>query len=762
MFRKITSFLLSLCISAAALSGMAISASAAGTETEMTEFGLLDENGVYHIQTAEHLKNISEASKEEGHYVNSADFVLDNDIELTNNDEDTVNIAPYRYGAIFHGTFDGNGHTISGLTYTTHLIATGLFGQTEGATIKNLVIDRADINATYTGGIVVGIAENTKLMNISIRNSKTQCLPGNPIISLFTDGGLSLGALVGQAGNNSLIYNCESINTSLECSEVKGGDVIGGSGAYIGGLVGSLNNSHVEYSRTISEGNINNGNITCDTVSILGLVTVSYIYTGGVAGEIKKEASIIDSFSNISIHNKYIPGAVGVGSASYGYVGGIVGAVYGKTAEISRCHYSGYAEALDDFALAFHFISNNNHLGGIAGRISDKGGGGSIDEVTNLDERFTSLYYNYDRIIESGGDKENAVAWRNGTPSVYKELRPKTSGSYSDNQYSDKENSWEKNGYDFEGTQLRDTPCSVLFGSEGANHVNRWIMDTYNYSGDTEYKTTTMPIHASSAAIIYSNINNAFEDENPVHMQYNYSVTDDEKVVIPKESELQVINPELQNDGFIGIALVSRINETDICDKLYAPGAEVDADVFEEYASDPDKRIYAVWCQAKTLGAQLGLNSGNEGLRVLTAVNTDLLDNIGLDLPDDEYGRGATFETDNTEYFIEADSREWRGEAYYDKSKIDDVSNARVFSIFAFTDEDDYNKQITYSGDILYNGIDEDGEAGLFDFLCGSYETSISDIAQQYLSDLEASGASEEDNYGLTDEQYGVLKQYID
>lgn len=778
MLKKITSLLLSLCLSAAAVSGLTVTASAAETTGQMTEFGFL-ENGVYHIQTAEHLKNISTESQNANHPVNNYNqtFVLDNDIELTENDANSVNIASNQSGAVFHGTFDGNGHTISGLKYDRHLIATGLFGHTEGATIKNLVIERADINATYIGGIVAGYADNTDFINVSVRNSTMTCIPGNVSIAVFTDAGMSVGALAGQAVNRSLIYNCESVNTSLNASEVSGGTALGGSGAYFGGLVGSLVDSHVEYSRTISEGNVNNGNITYTTTAILGVANGAYIYTGGICGELKAGASVIDSFSNISMHNQYdTSAALGVLSCSYGFVGGIAGAMYGPETSVERCQYSGYSEAWDYIILVGiggiyigRRVDNNEHLGGIIGKIDN-------DYHTNINDRVKNCYYNSDRMMEHKDKDEeakSAVAWRNPLPSIYRSLAPNKCDSYSEEEYKDQTSSWADNGFDFDGTEKRKTPCSVLFGGEGANHVNKWVMHTYNYDRNitdeltTSFIQTTMPIHASANVNIYSNINNAFV-ENPTSMEYQYSINADNTVTLPNKSTVSDIDPGLQNEGFIGFAFVSEREfegqNVYTCDALYLPGTEVDANVFETYGIDPDKRIYAVWCQAKTLGAQLGLNAGNEGLRVLTAVNTDLLDNIGLDLPDDEYGRGATFVMDNKKYLIKADSREWRGEAYYDESTINDIKYPRVFSIFAAMDKTDYGNQITYSGDILWFGKNADGTKAVFDFICNSdtYRTSVSDIAERYLSDLEASGASEAENYGLTDEQYGVLKQYID
>lgn len=776
MLKKITSLLLSLCLSAAAVSGLTVTASAAETTGKMTEYGFL-KNGVYHIQTAEHLKNISNASnasKDADHLVNTQTFVLDNDIKLTDNDANLVNIASNQSsnlsGAVFQGVFDGNGHTISGLKYTTHLIATGLFGHTKGATIKNLVIESADINATYIGGIVAGYADDTDFINVSVRNSKMTCLPANSSIALLSDAGMSVGALAGHADNGSLIYNCESVNTSLNGPEVVAGTVLGGSGAYFGGLVGSLVDSHVEYSRTISEGNVNKGNITYTTTALIGVANGAYIYTGGICGELKKGASVIDSFSNISMHNKSYPGVLSVGAVTYGFVGGVAGAMYGPSTKVERCHYSGFSEAWDYFILALGGRADNNeHLGGIIGKIDDK-------YHENINDRVKNCYYNRDRMMEHKDKDEeakSAVAWINPSASEYESLTLDTCRSYSDEDYADQKKSWADERFDFNGTEMRDTPCSVLFGGKGDNHANKWVMHTYNYESyitdglTTDFTSTTMPIHASANVNIYSNINNAFV-ENPKSMEYQYSINADNTVTLPNESDVGDIEPGLQNEGFIGFAFVSEREfegqNVYTCDALYLPGTKVDANVFETYGIDPDKRIYAVWCQAKTLGAQLGLNETNKGLRVLTAVNTDLLDNIGLDLPDDEYGRGATFVMDNKEYLIKADSREWRGEVYYDKFTIRDIENPRVFSIFAAMDGMDYDKKITYSGDILWFGNNANGTEAVFDFICNNntYPTSVSEIAERYLSDLEASGASEAENYGLTDEQYGVLKQYID
>lgn len=364
-------------------------------------------------------------------------------------------------------------------------------------------------------------------------------------------------------------------------------------------------------------------------------------------------------------------------------------------------------------------------------------------------------FYNWEKAV---GDKETPLipvmqpvygyVGSNPVYDAWHRITITNSTSKADVVYSDAENQWIPNGYDFDGSIPRTSTADAFLGGQ---HINQWVIDEEN----------NMPIHGKTTAVINSNINNAFVEE-PVSMEYQYTVSADNTVMLPDENTVSNINPNLANDGFIGIAFVSEREfegqNVYTCDMLYQGGTEISADIFETYASDPDKRIYAVWCQAKTLGAQLGLNEENKGFRVLTAVNTDLLDNIGLDLPDDEYGRGATFVKEGNEYFIKADSKEWRGESYYTE-QVTDVDNARVFSIFAALQPAEYAAEISYAGDILWNGNNADGTAAVLDFICNMEKTSATELANMYLSDLANAGEIPESV--LTEEQFGILVQYI-
>ena len=92
----------------------------------------------------------------------------------------------------FNGIFDGEGHTITGLTVSG--ANAGLFAVTENATIKNLTIVDANVEAEANGkaGILVAEAKGTlELKNIEIENSTVKAADGA--------SGTTVGAVVGSA-----------------------------------------------------------------------------------------------------------------------------------------------------------------------------------------------------------------------------------------------------------------------------------------------------------------------------------------------------------------------------------------------------------------------------------------------------------------------------------------------------------------------------------------------------------------------------------
>ena len=131
-----------------------------------------------------------------------------------------------QYTPCFSGTFDGNGKTISNLNITDTDCYAGLFGMTDGAIIKNLKINGAEIKGHHCVGALVGQAYNgTTIENIEVSNANIICTWKDA-----DDSGDKAGVLVGilNAGeaNLSTISNCTISNSTVSASR-DAGQVVG-------------------------------------------------------------------------------------------------------------------------------------------------------------------------------------------------------------------------------------------------------------------------------------------------------------------------------------------------------------------------------------------------------------------------------------------------------------------------------------------------------------------------------------------------------
>ncbi|WP_342598806.1 hypothetical protein MHB48_15220 [Psychrobacillus sp. FSL H8-0483] len=145
----------------------------------------------------------------------TASYELVNDIDLTG-----INFTVLGDGTTsakrFKGTFEGKGYKIKNLNINRTTANVGLFGFTEGATIKNVGLENVNISTTqnYCGGLV-GYSINTNI---------DQCYTTGEVFGQYGVGGL-IGWLA--ATTSSTISNCfSSANTT-------------GKGR-VGGFVGNL------------------------------------------------------------------------------------------------------------------------------------------------------------------------------------------------------------------------------------------------------------------------------------------------------------------------------------------------------------------------------------------------------------------------------------------------------------------------------------------------------------------------------------------
>ena len=176
----------------------------------------------YRISTATNLKTLSD-------YVNTGNGANTKDVyyKLTAN----IDLGNYQDGAgwvpigndikaarTFFGNFDGNGKKITGLKINaTTPERAGLFGYIEKATIKNLIIENADIvHNSSTGFACVGGIVGMMYSNCTISHCYVTGL-----INSSADYDAA-GGIVGSCRNNSTVSNCYS-TASISASFSAGG-----------------------------------------------------------------------------------------------------------------------------------------------------------------------------------------------------------------------------------------------------------------------------------------------------------------------------------------------------------------------------------------------------------------------------------------------------------------------------------------------------------------------------------------------------------
>ena len=174
----------------------------------------------------------------------SINCTLTADIDLTGKDWTPIGTSS---GNSYTGTFDGGGHTITGLTVTTNDQFVGLFGYLNSAgTVKNVVMEGIQITSNHmfgcTGG-VVGYSWGT-IENCSVSGSVsgTMCVGGvvgtqwvgsitGCSSSATVKGTVDVGGVAGQTDFGATLTACYATgNVTIEIDPIK--DIAGG------GLVG--------------------------------------------------------------------------------------------------------------------------------------------------------------------------------------------------------------------------------------------------------------------------------------------------------------------------------------------------------------------------------------------------------------------------------------------------------------------------------------------------------------------------------------------
>ena len=196
----------------------------------------------YTVYNANGLMNIAELVNGGKSDIN---ITLDTDIDLTGKDWTPIGTD---YDNSYKGTFDGGGHTITGLTFTTNDEYAGLFGWLNRAgTVKNVVMEGVQItsNQIYGGSIggVVGYGWGT-IENCSVSGSVSGTVYVGGVVGAQIDGSITgcsssatvkgmvdVGGVAGQTNSSATLTACYATgNVIIEINPKKniaGGSLVG-------------------------------------------------------------------------------------------------------------------------------------------------------------------------------------------------------------------------------------------------------------------------------------------------------------------------------------------------------------------------------------------------------------------------------------------------------------------------------------------------------------------------------------------------------
>ena len=196
----------------------------------------------YTVYNADGLMNVAELVNGGKSDIN---ITIDTDIDLTGKDWTPIGTD---YDNSYKGTFDGGGHTITGLTFTTNDENAGLFGWLNRAgTVKNVVMEGVQItsNQIYGGSIggVVGYSWGT-IENCSVSGSVSGTVYVGGVVgaqiggsitgcssSATVKGTVDVGGVAGQTNSSATLTACYATgNVTIEINPAKniaGGSLVG-------------------------------------------------------------------------------------------------------------------------------------------------------------------------------------------------------------------------------------------------------------------------------------------------------------------------------------------------------------------------------------------------------------------------------------------------------------------------------------------------------------------------------------------------------
>ena len=202
----------------------------------------IESNGSYTVTSADGLMNVAKLVNGGKTDIN---ITLDKNIDLTGKDWTPIGTS---FDNSYTGTFDGGGHTITGLTITTKDQFVGLFGYLNRAgTVKNVVMEGIQITSNHmfgnTGGVagfswgtiencsVSGSVSGTKCVGGVVGAQKAGSITGCSS-SATVKGTVDVGGVAGEKwGSMTACYATGNVTLEIDSPKnLSGGGLVGFNG----------------------------------------------------------------------------------------------------------------------------------------------------------------------------------------------------------------------------------------------------------------------------------------------------------------------------------------------------------------------------------------------------------------------------------------------------------------------------------------------------------------------------------------------------
>lgn len=307
------------------------------------------DDSVYEIKTAEQLAGLDSLLQESNsNYFTGKTVKLCDDIDMSG--YDWCNAS-----GIFAGTFDGQGHIISGLTITGNAMFRYAAGEIKNFTLSGVKFENSNSGAV---GAIVGDRNKTALKDSDLAIVNVHVVSGN------VKGSGQVGGILGNTNGGS----GSSATVRIENCSFSGN--ISGTSPITGGIVGyAVNTGSLNIENCTFNGNITStpassangfgGIVGCSKVSTTvnnssfkGKLTVSETYAtyvGGIIGQTTAADKL--TVSGCVVDGSIFNSAIGAG--------GIIGFISNTAnAEITSCYAN------------IEMGGAGNHKGGLIGRIT--------------------------------------------------------------------------------------------------------------------------------------------------------------------------------------------------------------------------------------------------------------------------------------------------------------------------------------------------------------------------------------------------------